>query len=78
MLRVPLQHVTQLSPPFGMKLHEFSESKSLRSTEEGPPQSILGQSIIERTYVKVGVAAVDLGDRRAVVTSVDVQATILE
>ena len=32
-------------------------------------------SIIERTYVKVGVAAVDLGDRRAVVTSVDVQAT---
>ena len=35
-------------------------------------------SIIERTYVKVGVAAVDLGDRRAVVTSVDVQATVLE
>ena len=31
--------------------------------------------IIERTYIKVGVAAVDLGDRRAVVTSVDVQAT---
>ena len=30
---------------------------------------------IERTYIKVGVAAVDLGDRRAVVTSVDVQAT---
>ena len=33
---------------------------------------------IERTYIKVGVAAVDLGDRRAVVTSVDVQATVLE
>ena len=33
---------------------------------------------IERTYIKVGVAAVDLGDRRAVVTSVDVQATKLE
>ena len=33
---------------------------------------------IERAYIKVGVAAVDLGDRRAVVTSVDVQATILE
>ena len=33
---------------------------------------------IERTYIKVGVAAVDLGDRRAVVTSVDVQATELE
>ena len=35
-------------------------------------------SIIERTYLKVGVAAVDLEDRRAVVTSVDVQATVLE
>ena len=33
---------------------------------------------IERAYIKVGVAAVDLGDRRAMVTSVDVQATILE
>ena len=31
--------------------------------------------LLKRTYIKVGVAAVDLGDRRAVVTSVDVQAT---
>ena len=36
------------------------------------------KSLIERTFIKVGVAAVDLGDRRAVVTSVDVQATVLE
>ena len=34
--------------------------------------------VLKRTYIKVGVAAVDLGDRRAVVTSVDVQATELE
>ena len=39
---------------------------------------IMLQLHIERAYIKVGVAAVDLGDRSAVVTSVDVQATILE
>ena len=34
-------------------------------------------SVLKRTYIKVGVAAVDLGDRRAVVTSVDIQATAI-